>query len=285
MRLALSSTELRPGEGVEALRAQAVRLGVEYVELWHPTHTGGDPGHAVDLLAEAGVRVCCVGSPTELCHGAAAGDTCALMEAIELAARAGAPFANLYFGWAEARDDARAIDAFRRYLDPCLEAAARQGVTLVLENEFNAFGWDPAETDVSRRPESLARLFEAVGDPAFRLTWDPSNAYCAGVEPFPHSYEVLRPYIAYVHVKDCRRLLPDAAAPAGWKVYRDYGRAYATAPLGQGAVNWTGILERLAADGYDGFLTLEPHADAPCRDAAWAHAAGWLRARGAVREG
>jgi 3-dehydroshikimate dehydratase len=50
----------------------------------------------------------------------------------------------------------------------------------------------------------------------------------------------LRPWLAYVHVKDA---LPD-------------GRVVAA---GEGNANWLAFLERLRTDGYDGFFALEPH--------------------------
>ena len=158
------------------------------------------------------------------------------------------------------------------------ERAEALGVTLTLENEFDCFGHDPAGSDPTRRPEATARLFERVGSSRFRLTFDPCNAYFAGIEAFPSFYEAVRPFIGYVHVKDGGRLT--GAADPAWTEFSDHGRRYATCPLGEGALNWPGLLRALARDGYSGFLTLEPHGRIESRDAAWDQAAstlkGWL---------
>jgi sugar phosphate isomerase/epimerase len=281
MRLALSGTELEPGEPLTELIAGARELAVRHVELWYPRNTDAAGVEAtLDQLDRAGLRVACVSTGSELYRNQGAdADVDLLLAGIRLAGRCDAPFANTYFGYASRVDDELAIATYRRNLAPCLEEAERLGVTIVLENEFNAFGVDPAKSDITRRPPSLRRLFEAVNHPRFRLNFDASNFYCAGVEAFPYAFRQLTPFIAYVHVKDCCRFLPENDMEAAhWKIYTDSEDRYLTQPLGEGAVNWRGLLAALPTAGYAGFLTLEPHADGNHRRVAWKQARDFMAA-------
>jgi sugar phosphate isomerase/epimerase len=116
-----------------------------------------------------------------------------------------------------------------------LTAQARAaGVTLLHENEKDIYG------------DSIARcvdLLQGVDDPHFRALLDPANFLQCGQRPYPDAYAALQPWLAYVHVKD---------------VDRDGTLVVA----GAGEANWPGLLARLRADGYDGFLSLEPHLEA-----------------------
>lgn len=274
MRLALSGTDLEPDEPLAELIEGAWELAVRHVELWYPRNTDAAGVEAtLDQLDRSGLQVACVSTGSELYRNQGAdADVDLLLAGIRLAGRCGAPFANTYFGYASRMDDELAIATYRRNLAPCLEEAEQLGVTIVLENEFNAFGVDPAGSDVTRRPCSLRRLFEEVDHPRFRLNFDASNFYCAGVEAFPYAFRQLAPFIAYAHVKDCCRFLSDSGEAAPWKIYADSEDRYLTQPLGEGAVNWRGLFAALRTAGYTGFLTLEPHADGCHRRAAWKQA-------------
>lgn len=275
--IAVSGTEFEEGEGIGPLADTARALGVDRVELWHPRNTAREGVDAARArLLTAGLSVACVSTGSELYrNGGSRGDQALLLEGVELAARCGAPVANTYFGWAAVRDDEKAIETYTRLLSPCLARAEALGVTIVLENEFDAFGHDGARSDVTRRPEALRRLVERVGSPSFRLNFDAANFLCANVDPLA-AFDALAPFVAYVHVKDVRGVAQDAPS-AGYKRYRDEDRLYETTPLGEGAVDWPTLLSRLAADGYAGALTLEPHAEADRRAAGFAQAAAALR--------
>jgi sugar phosphate isomerase/epimerase len=274
MRLVLSGTEIPPGDGAAPLAAAAADLGVGWVEFWYPRNSSR-LGLAASLacLAEAGIRVACVGTATELGtqrDAPAAQET--LIDAVRIAADIGAGLVNTYFGWPPVLDDARSAQTYLRNLRPCLRAAEQAGVVLVLENEFDGFGRDQLGADLTRRPDSLAALMAAVDSPHFRLTFDPCNAYFAGLDPAA-MYDVVAPYVGYVHLKD-----GDDRPPApGWRRFTDHGRSYATCPLGQGQVGWPGLLARLRRDGYQGFLSSEPHCEQANLGPAWRQAASYVR--------
>ncbi len=282
MQLAISGTELKPSESITELLDCARELDISFIELWYPRNTeSAGLERTLQLIREAGLRVACVSTGSELYrHGGSPEDQELLIEAIELAGRLKAPFTNTYFGYHEIRDDDAAVRAYRQFLKPCLERAQKCGVTIVLENEFNAFGVDHAASDITRRPLALRRLFDGVNSPSFRLNFDPSNFYCAGIEPFPYAYELLHPFIGYVHVKDgCRfdAALADVASFSGWRRFTDFDNEYVMRPMGQGAVPWSNLLRRLRSDGYAGFLTLEPHAEGERRRQSWDQSAAYVR--------
>lgn len=281
MQLAISGTELEENESIAPLIESARELEITFLELWYPRNTGASGLEAtLDAIAEAGLRVACVSTGSELYRrGGSLEDQALLMEAIELAGRVGARFVNTYFGYYEVRDDEAAIAAYKRLLQPCLRRAEAHNVTIVLENEFNAFGVDTAASDITRRPSSLRRLFEEVNSPFFRSNFDACNFYCAGVEPYPDAYELLRPFIAYCHVKDGALYRPgmEGEAAEGWRRFTDYDNEYIMRPLGEGAIPWANLLRSLCASNYEGFLTLEPHSVAELRASAWRQAAHYVR--------
>ncbi len=109
--------------------------------------------------------------------------------------------------------------------------ARAAAVTLLHENEKAIYG------------DTIARcvdLMRGVADARFQAILDPANFIQCGQTPYPDGYEALRPWLRYVHVKDARE---DGTV----------------VPAGDGAGRWPDLLRRLRADGYDGFLSLEPH--------------------------
>jgi sugar phosphate isomerase/epimerase len=88
----------------------------------------------------------------------------------------------------------------------------------------------------------LITFLDELGRDDVGILWDPGNSVFSGWDrkPFPADYERGRDRIRHVHVKD-----PDST--------RGYVR------LGDGDLDWPAILNRLAQDGYEGFVSLETH--------------------------
>jgi sugar phosphate isomerase/epimerase len=259
MSVAVSGTEFTDADGVDGLVAMASAARCDAVEFWYPKNGLRDGvDAALGQLGRAGLRVACVSTPSEL-YGVGNADAAPLLrQAIDLAHRVGATRVNTYFGHAPVVDDERAIAEYAGALGPVLDHAAAAGVVVVLENEFDAFGWDPSGSDISRRPAAIARLFERVVSPFFGLNFDAANFFCAAVDPAVEALPVLLPRVHYTHVKDVARAR-SASVPEGWKRYADQGRRYDTTPFGKGELDWPAIIGQLAAGGYAGYLTLEPH--------------------------
>lgn len=111
-----------------------------------------------------------------------------------------------------------------------LDYAKEQDVILLHENEKDIYG------DVKERCLKIAEKFACDN---FGVVFDPANFVQCGQDT-KEAFRMLRPYIKYMHIKDAN---PDGTVvPAGW-----------------GAGNVEYILSELFGEGYDGFLSLEPH--------------------------
>jgi len=112
------------------------------------------------------------------------------------------------------------------------EVAASSDVILLHENEKDIYG------DIPRR---CLDIVTSVASPKLQLAWDSANFVQVGVRPFTDGYEMLRPYVGYIQIKDA--LLADGSV--------------VVAGAGDGEVVET--IRALHGDGFDGFFSLEPH--------------------------
>lgn len=119
----------------------------------------------------------------------------------------------------------------------------RRGKRLLLEA-------DPSVNTSNHR--QLAQLLEKLDSRCFGAVYDPGNdlfSPCPEV-PYPEGYDAIRAYLHHVHIKDV-------------VLDRESNRR-CVAP-GQGQVGFSEILARLKADGYKGWLSLEPHYRKNCQ--------------------
>jgi 3-dehydroshikimate dehydratase len=131
----------------------------------------------------------------------------------------------------EAVDPADYRDEVLRRLREMTARARAADVVLLHENERDIYG------------DTIARcvdLLRSIDDAHFQAALDPANFVVCGQVPYPDAYDALRPWVRYVHVKDVRA---DGAI----------------APAGEGVARWPDLLRSLRRDGYEGFLSLEPH--------------------------
>ena len=119
----------------------------------------------------------------------------------------------------------------------CLQNAADQaqkvGVELVIEVEEQFW----ADTG-----DHTAGLIKKIGHPALGVNWDAGNALAAGDDPFPQGYQAVRKYVRHVHFKD---LITTPGGPYQYAVH--------------GEIDWAGQIRALQADGYCGYISVEPH--------------------------
>lgn len=270
MKICLSGAALHADEPVDVLAGHAGKCYTSAVELWHPKNTSLQGwGQTCASLERHGLQIACVATASELYRGGGSfRDQALLCLAIEMAAQLHAPFVNTYFGSAASRDDNYAIAAYQDYLEPCLELAEQKGVTICLENECCALSADPAKSNITTRPQSLLQLFEEVDHSHFRLCFNPVNFYKAGIEPFPYAYDLLHKYVGFVRVSDARVL-----HPAGER------NRFVGCAAGQGAINWSGLIRRLEAIAYNGYLCIEPLSAAGNRGVSFLQSARYLHSQ------
>lgn len=144
-----------------------------------------------------------------------------------------APFIRIFsFFMPPGEDPARYRDEVLDRMHELVRRAEGSGVTLLHENEKEIYG------DI---PSRCLDILTQINSPILRAAWDPANFVQCGVRPYTDGYEALRPFVAYIHVKDA---------------VRDTG---AVVPAGQGDGEWPATLTGLRSSGFDGFFSLEPH--------------------------
>jgi len=223
-----------PAEQCATLR----RLGIGYLEMrsaWDtraPDLSDAQLRRLADVIEDHGLRVSSIGSPTGKIpvDGDFAAHLRQFDRVLHVAEVLGAPYIRLFSFYV--RDARRDRDEVLRRLTALVDRAAGHDLVLLHENEKGIYG------DI---PERCLDLVESVGSERLRLAWDPANFVQCGVRPFTDGYGRLRPYLAYVQVKD-------AALGTG-----------EVCVAGAGDGEWPQTLRALRDDGFDGFFSMEPH--------------------------
>lgn len=152
---------------------------------------------------------------------------------LEQAKLFGTPYIRLFsFFIPQGEDPARYRDEVLARMQAFLDAAQGYDVILLHENEKDIYG---------DTPERCLDLLETLHHPKLFATFDPANFVQCGVEVFPHAYNLLAPYLRYMHIKDA--LFKDGSV----------------VPAGQGDGRVYEVLSALVATDYHGYLSLEPH--------------------------
>ncbi len=121
-------------------------------------------------------------------------------------------------------------DEVIRRLFGFVKIAENEDIVLLHENEKDIFG---------ENAENCKYIFDNIKSPNLKGIFDPANFVQCGVDTLK-AFELLKEHIVYMHIKD--------ALPNGEVV-----------PAGMGIGHLPEIFGRLNADGYEGFVSLEPH--------------------------
>lgn len=183
-----------------------------------------------EKLSAAGLRTWSIGSPIgkiDIIKGNLLVHTEKFKRTLELAEILGAENIRLFsfFTPEEGRDDFKneVIERIGKFCD----IAKGSGICLCHENEKGIFG------DV---PERCLEIHRAL--PEIKAIFDPANYVQCGVDTLK-AWEMLAPYVKYLHIKDA---LEDGSV----------------VPAGKGAGNLKFILGEYAKNGGEA-VTLEPH--------------------------
>lgn len=112
------------------------------------------------------------------------------------------------------------------------DIAGRAGLIAVHENERDIYG----DTGVR-----CADILKTVDSPNLRAVFDSANYVQCGVRPLTDAYPLVKDYIEYIHIKD--------AVWGSGKVV----------PAGEGDGDVKEILRLVLENGFNNFLTVEPH--------------------------
>jgi sugar phosphate isomerase/epimerase len=217
-------------------------LGVGYMDLrgvWGTNVLDLDPDEVADVRAaldERGIGVSAIGSPIGKVDIDDPFDPHfdRFETAIERAHQFDADYIRLFSYWmpeGEDPDDYREEVLGR--METKAERAAEADVVLIHENEKDIYGDTPAR---------CRDILASVDSPHLRAVFDPANFLEVGVRPYPDGLLQLVEYVDFLHIKDA-----------------EFGQRGAIAPAGQGDGRIPETLEALAARGFEGFASLEPH--------------------------
>ena len=155
-----------------------------------------------------------------------------LRRALEYAEILEAPYIRVFsFYPPDGEDAATHRSQVLDWLARLVEVAAATPTRLAHENERNIYG----ETG-----DRVLDLLTSIDSPSLVCAFDFANFVQCGQRPYRDCWVKLKPYLGYFHVKDA---LTDGTV----------------VPAGRGAGDVARILTEAFADGFAGYLTLEPH--------------------------
>jgi sugar phosphate isomerase/epimerase len=245
MKLAVFTDEV--SQDLEVAVRLAVRYGLDGVELrtvWNkPVQhlTDAEVTRVRELLDAHELATAAIASPVFKCE---LEDEAALRDNLDylrscarIAQQLGTDIIRVFTFWK--RGPAEPIwDTIKRRFAPAIPVAEEAGVILAIENEHACYCSTAAKTK---------RFVAELDSPVVRVVWDPANEVHAeeGITPYPDAYELVRPFVAHMHVKDSARDPETKIA--------------ALTALGEGEIDWRGQLRDLLGSHYDGYASLETH--------------------------
>ncbi|MBM4079856.1 MAG: sugar phosphate isomerase/epimerase [Planctomycetes bacterium] len=141
-----------------------------------------------------------------------------------------------------AADIVAAFDSSREAWEAVEDLARRTGVKALVEIHHGTL----------IPTASATRRFVQDRDPKHvGVLYDPGNMVWEGTERPDYALQMIRPWLAHVHVKNARAFIEGADER------RCLRFAYRWCSLRTGMVNWAAIVAALRKVGYDGFLSLE----------------------------
>jgi sugar phosphate isomerase/epimerase len=195
-----------------------------------------------ELLRGTKLRVCSIASPFYKCaidnpverreHLDILRKCCDLADAFDCRIIRGFTF------WRKKPMDQYWRQVIEGFAEP-LEILEERDKILAIENEASTM------IGTGRR---LRRFLDEISSERLGAMWDPANSVYDGDEPevpYPDGYQAIKDRMPHMHLKDARRN-PQTNEPE-------------CVPIGEGAIDYRGQFGALAADGYEGYVSLETH--------------------------
>ncbi|MEW1960567.1 sugar phosphate isomerase/epimerase family protein [Kineococcus sp. NPDC059986] len=238
-RLSGFGDEVDPDPVVQVAVLQA--LGARCIEVrsaWGVNVADLDDARLAELsrvLRERGQEVSAVASPVGKVPVEADPDdeVGRLRRIAHVATTLGTPYVRIFSFFTGDRKPDEVRDDVLLRMARLAAVAEDTGIVLLHENEKGIYG---------DTPQRVLDLVESVASPALKVAWDSANFVQVGVErPHDEGFALLRPHLEYLQVKDA--LTADGSV----------------VPAGEGDGQVEATVAALAADGFTGFVSLEPH--------------------------
>jgi len=135
-----------------------------------------------------------------------------------------------------------AFDAARKSWDAVERLAGQTGVKAVVETHHGT---------IVPTASAVRRFVEGRSPGRVGVLYDPGNMVWEGHERYDYALQLIRPWLAHVHVKNACPFV------AGADEYQRLVWQYKWCALRAGVVDWPAVVEALARVGYEGCLSLE----------------------------
>ncbi|MDB6070725.1 MAG: sugar phosphate isomerase [Verrucomicrobiales bacterium] len=253
-------TVIRPGADLAASFASYPE-GLECYQLaWPLKHCGVVPeleaaAEAVKAAAaDRGGRISALGVYGNPLRQDEAGEVArdGLRRALLAARSYGAEVVGCFAGrvpWTPVPDS---LPRFREVFSEFARMAEGEGVKLAFEHCLQGGNWERGETNMAFHPAAWEMMFDAVPSDALGLEWEPCHLMCQLIEPLA-VLDRFAARIHHVHGKDGKidRAILDRSGTHGPE------HAVRHRFPGLGDTDWTVIIARLRAAGYQGVIDIE----------------------------
>lgn len=199
-----------------------------------------DINNIKSILKDSNLEVCGISSPFFKCS---IDDEAQIKEhieilkrSIELAHRLDTKIVRGFTFWANGSFEDNFERIISKFEEP-LKIVEKEDIVLALE-------FDPGVFATNAR--KLVKVVKAIDSPNIRALWDPGNdIYEPDAEtPYPDGYELIKPYMVHMHLKDA---------------IRNKDKGATGVPIGKGQVDYIGQFKDLIKSNYDGYVVLETH--------------------------
>lgn len=233
------------GWDVETAMKQAKSYGVDFIEVQYGPDFDVEATKA--LLESSDMQVACVCANFDFLHDSAEISKEKYERVLDVAKELECDKVLCIPGMmdAEGNHEEQMVIFAEKIAEMC-KAAEMQGITILVEDFDNV-------NSPCCRTADLKYLLEHVQ--GLKFAFDTGNfRYC--VEDLGEAYELLRGYVAHVHLKDRGESAPEGETEPGFILDTDGNPIYTTA-VGEGDLKLDGWIKRLIADGFEGIFVLE----------------------------
>ena len=258
----LGTPGLTPLEAIDLFAAAGLD-GAEII--WQDGYRGAipesDPGETAVAVREhaaaLGLRIGCltpyITELNALDDGTREREISRVEAAIKVASLLACPRIRVYAGTLLGHEPAEEVPRrWSRLVDALRQLGRRAsdaGIILCVENHFSTMTVSAAE--------SVALMTE-VDAAGVGILYDQANLAFTHREPYEVAIALQARWIRHVHVKDLVFLRPDVELRTSQVASIDKEqRVHASRMIGDGILDWPGIVEALRATGYDGSYSLE----------------------------
>lgn len=224
----------------------AVKYGLDAVEIRSVWEKGpheldkGDIDKIKGILGDTGLKVCGISAPFFKCDIDNQYEIRQQMEILKkctsLAQNFGTKLVRGFTFWKKGSFEENFGKIVSRFDKP-VKLLEKEDMTLVIEFDPSVF---------ATNAQKVVKVVKEINSPYVKALWDPGNDIYDpdGEVPYPDGYNIIKPYMVHMHLKDAMKLQDGKIAGV---------------PIGEGQVDYVGQFKALLDDGYDGYVVLETH--------------------------